>query len=239
MSQRERPVDDFTLCSEVGTIDGDSQQKGEVGLTARNWLFLFSTTLLWGAVSSVAVGAFLFLFSHEVIGWRDWLVGSAWNFGAGLMFSIASQMGFFAYLFVRQILQSWLRPLWLQNGTQLILIGITLIDLFYLRFRSFYSGENLAALSSVPLLLLVAALLVAAWKARLTNATACIPSIFYMVVFSVIESLPVLVQPNHVTIYFMLIPLLVCNGWQILQLHRLTGSAPSGRGREHPRLASN
>jgi KinB signaling pathway activation protein len=77
---------------------------------------------------------------------------------------------------------------------------------------------------------LIIALTVAYVKVRMTNRTALIPTLFFMVVATIMEAGPSLKQAPLVMVFFMVLTLMVCNAWQILQLHRLV--TPTGRPRE-------
>jgi KinB signaling pathway activation protein len=72
-----------------------------------------------------------------------------------------------------------------------------------------------------PFLLLLVAVVTAYGKARLTNQTAWVPTLFFMFVFSAIEWIPALKQFNVHATLSMLVPLLFCNIWQVMHLHRL------------------
>ncbi|KHF28867.1 hypothetical protein LR68_02251 [Anoxybacillus sp. BCO1] len=56
---------------------------------------------------------------------------------------------------------------------------------------------------------------------RETNKEAFIPALFFMVVVTVIEWFPVLRINEENWLYLMLFPLLICNAYQLLMLHRL------------------
>lgn len=53
------------------------------------------------------------------------------------------------------------------------------------------------------------------------NGQSFIPALFFMVVFTVLEWLPVLNSNDEGWLYFMLFPLLVCNAYQLLVLSKL------------------
>jgi KinB signaling pathway activation protein len=68
---------------------------------------------------------------------------------------------------------------------------------------------------------LIAGLVTAFIKAKQTNKEAFIPALFFMVVVTVIEWVPVLRVNEHSWLYLMLFPLLICNAYQVLVLHKL------------------
>ena len=63
---------------------------------------------------------------------------------------------------------------------------------------------------------------ITAWqKAKQTNKDAFVPALFFMIVITVIEWMPTLRVNEKSWLYLMLIPLLVCNAYQLLILHKL------------------
>ena len=69
-----------------------------------------------------------------------------------------------------------------------------------------------------------------AWqKTKQTNKEAFVPALFFMVVISIVEWMPVIRVNNQSWLYFMLIPLLVCNTYQLLMLHKLNESSEQRR----------
>jgi KinB signaling pathway activation protein len=97
-----------------------------------------------------------------------------------------------------------------------------LFDLVYLRYEVF-AGENESLLPYIglALLILIAGSVVAYFKSRQTNKTAFIPALFFMIVVTVIEWVPVLRVNEESWVYLMVFPLLVCNAYQLLMLPRL------------------
>jgi len=62
---------------------------------------------------------------------------------------------------------------------------------------------------------------VALWKVKLTNKSGFISTFFFMAAGTILEVQPALKLDNTSSYLFMLIPLLVCNAWQILTLHKI------------------
>jgi KinB signaling pathway activation protein len=91
----------------------------------------------------------------------------------------------------------------------------------YLRYTLLGEGGSVWPFFVEPILLLLVAVVTAYGKARLTNPTAWVPTLFFMFVFSAIEWIPALKQYNVHATLSMLVPLLFCNVWQVMQLHRL------------------
>ena len=61
----------------------------------------------------------------------------------------------------------------------------------------------------------------------MTNRNAFIPTLFFMCAVSVLEAVPALKLDNAASSLFMLAPLLVCNAWQILILHKVLDNKKS------------
>ncbi|KAB2329262.1 KinB-signaling pathway activation protein [Cytobacillus depressus] len=195
-------------------------------MTSRNWVKLFLSTLLVGGLTTGIVGFIVRWNEFESIfkpfDFLEVLSVLFWLIGVGLIFSILSQMGFFAYLTVHRfglgIFKS--RSLW--NSVQAVLILFVLFDLVYLRYNAFATeGESLVPYIGIALFLLIAALVVAAIKVKLTNKEAFIPALFFMVVVTTIEWVPVLRVNEQSWVYLMIFPLIVCNAYQLLILHKL------------------
>lgn len=193
-------------------------------MTSRNWVNLFFTTLVVGAVTTGVVGfivrwdEFQQLLSDFSI--MEFLSILLWLMGVGLIFSILSQMGFFAYLTVHRFGLGIFRSLW--NAVQVILIAFVLFDLVYLRFEAFAEkGDSILPYLGLAGIVLIAGLVTASIKAKQTNKDAFIPALFFMVVVTVLEWVPVLRVNEHSWLYLMLFPLLICNAYQVLVLHKL------------------
>ncbi|MGA9227129.1 MAG: KinB-signaling pathway activation protein [Mesobacillus sp.] len=193
-------------------------------MTSRNWVNLFLTTLVIGAVTTGLVG-FIVRWSEfqqllSDFSFMEFFSILLWLMGVGLIFSILSQMGFFAYLTVHRFGLGVFRSLW--NAVQVILIAFVLFDLVYFRFNSFAEkGESILPYLGLAGIVLIAGLVTAFIKAKQTNKEAFIPALFFMVVVTVIEWVPVLRVNEHSWLYLMLFPLLICNAYQLLVLHKL------------------
>lgn len=193
-------------------------------MTSRNWVNLFFTTLVVGAVTTGVVGFIVRWdeFQHLLsdFSMMEFLSILLWLMGVGLIFSILSQMGFFAYLTVHRFGLGIFRSLW--NAVQVVLIAFVLFDLVYFRFNSFAEkGDSILPYLGLAGIVLIAGLVIAFIKAKQTNKDAFIPALFFMVVVTVIEWVPVLRVNEHSWLYLMLFPLLICNAYQLLVLHKL------------------
>ncbi|AND37798.1 MULTISPECIES: KinB-signaling pathway activation protein [Cytobacillus] len=201
-------------------------------MTSRNWVKLFISTLLVGGLTTGVVGfivrwdEFAPIFTDfdflEILSVFFWLIG------VGLIFSIISQMGFFAYLTVHRFGLGIFKGLW--NPIQIVLILFALFDLVYFRYKAFAGGgDSMLPYIGVAAFLLIVALVVAAIKAKQTNQHAFIPAVFFMVVVTAIEWVPVLRVNEESWLYLMLFPLLVCNTYQLLILHKLNEDSQKQR----------
>ncbi|SFB26804.1 MULTISPECIES: KinB-signaling pathway activation protein [unclassified Bacillus (in: firmicutes)] len=209
-------------------------------MTSRNLVRLFFSTLLVGGLTTGIVGfivrweEFQPIFSDfdivEILSILAWLVG------IGLIFSIISQMGFFAYLTVHRFGLGIFKSLW--SAVQVLLIAIVLFDLVYLRYKAFAEpGESIVSYLSIALVVMVIGVVVAYLKMKQTTKEVFIPAAFFMIVVTVIEWVPVLRVNESSWLYLMVFPLLVCNAYQLLILHKL--NEQSMRERESKELQKN
>lgn len=195
---------------------------GEYKMRLKNWLFLFWTTLLIGVVAAVGMGIYMEYGQLQYDSPTDWFMGLIGKVGAGLMFSLISQMFFFAYLTVHYFALLLFKAKWVWQTAQLIIIGIVFLDLAYFRqFLNVNEGVRVDNYFLLPSLLLAVAIIVAFWKVKLTNSNAFVPTLFFMFVFTSLQAFPAIKLNNALSIQLMTGTLLVCNAWQILQLHRL------------------
>ncbi|MFC4075373.1 KinB-signaling pathway activation protein [Salinithrix halophila] len=175
-------------------------------MTIRKLFFLFWTTCAIGTVTAPVAGFIL----QEVFGDIGLnLVRQLW---AGVMFGAVAQMGFFAYMVFNMVFTGFIRSRNLYQGLQLLVTGIILANLFTLQ-------------PILALTVLLFSLAVAWFKMKATNPHGFIPALFFMTAATTLEAIPSLSQPL-VLILLMVITLLVCNTWQIMQLHRLVDTAP-------------
>ncbi|WP_010651997.1 KinB-signaling pathway activation protein [Oceanobacillus massiliensis] len=147
--------------------------------------------------------------------------------GLGLTFSVVSMTGFFAYLFIHRMGLSLFRSFW--SMVQIILIAFVLFDLVYFPYRA-ADGE----VSMLWYILMSAALLIIGWvvakrKAKETNQSAFIPALFFMVVITTVEWVPALQVEGTDYVWLMIAPLLACNTYQLLTLHRINKAVKQER----------
>jgi KinB signaling pathway activation protein len=206
------------------------------GVTSRIWVRLFMTTLLIGVITTAIVG-FIINWNEYVHYFTDFrtiniLSALFWFILWGLLYSVISQMGYFAYLTVHRFGLGIFKSVSLWNGVQVVLILFVLFDLVYLRYETFASsGDSLLPYIGLAALLFIPALVIAWFKAKQTNREAFIPALFFMIVVTVIEWFPVLRVNEHSWVYLMLFPLLACNAYQLLILHKLNLKSQQERQR--------
>ncbi|MGY3716631.1 KinB-signaling pathway activation protein [Sutcliffiella cohnii] len=193
-------------------------------MNSRNWVRLFLTTLLIGAVSTVIVGFVVRWNEHQDLFINgeilEILSVTFWFIGVGLIFSVVSQMGFFAYLTVHRFGLGIFKSYW--KLVQIVLIVFVLFDLVYFRYIAFANeGESLLPYLAIPIFLLIYSLLVAYIKSGQTNKHAFVPALFFMVVVTTVEWFPVLRANEPAWLLLMLFPLLACNSYQLLILHKI------------------
>ncbi|MFC4323796.1 KinB-signaling pathway activation protein [Litchfieldia salsa] len=194
-------------------------------MKSRNWVKLFLTTLLVGAISTSIVGfalkwseykpLFLNVDVIEILSILLWLIG------VGFIFSIISQMGFFAYLTVHRFGLGIFRKLW--NPVQLVIIAFVFFDLIYFRYQAFAAdrGDSLISYITIALVIFIYCIVIALIKTKMTNKHAFVPALFFMYVISIIEWFPALRVNEASWLYLMIIPLLICNAYQLLILPKI------------------
>lgn len=183
---------------------------------------LFWSTLWIGAGAGLFIGVIIALFDG---GFTD-LTGLEVGYNllmmlmAGMMFGVLSQMFFFAYMTLNYIAGDMFRRPTTWVLIQLFFIITVPFEIYFFMWEgslwSFVLGAGLILAISVG---------AAYWKTRMTANRAFIPTLFFMFVFTVLETAIALKVSNNESIWravlLMAIPLLLCNAWQILRLHKL------------------
>ncbi|AZS17367.1 KinB-signaling pathway activation protein [Paenibacillus lutimineralis] len=189
-------------------------------MNLKRWLHLFWTTLVVGAAGSLVIGLVLQLTdTMKLNGTADLFVNIGLLLGVGIMVSVYSQMGFFAYMMVNYMGTGvFSRRTW--QYIQLVLTALSLFELMFLRI---FVGGNKSSYSDVVLggIILIVAIAVAYFKARMTNGSAWIPTLFFMIAVTIVETIGVLkIEVDQATAWIAG-PLIACNAYQILILHRV------------------
>ncbi|MCY8956407.1 KinB signaling pathway activation protein KbaA [Bacillus cereus] len=197
-------------------------------MNSRKWVRLFLTTLFLGGISTVIIGFVLEWDKYneffQNFDGKEILAVSFWLMGVGFIFSVISQMGFFAYLTIHRFGLGMFRSSSLWNAVQLFFIAFVLFDFVYLRSVLIANGEvSLGNNILVAGILFVFGAIVAYVKSKETNKKAFVPALFFMVVVTILEWVPALRINDTDWLYLMVIPLLLCNAYQLLVLHHLIG----------------
>ncbi|MBO1515298.1 KinB-signaling pathway activation protein [Metabacillus bambusae] len=201
-------------------------------MNSRNWVRFFLSTLLVGGLTTGIIGFALKWSEYKELFISFNLVEIVsilfWLFGVGLIFSVISQMGFFAYLTVHRFGLGIFRSVSMWNLAQIILIAFVLFDLIYFRFQLFAEGNE----TIIPYLLLafyvfILGVIIALIKRSNTNKEAFIPALFFMIVVTTIEWFPALRVNEKDWLLLMLIPIQVCNAYQLLMLPKFIKSKKS------------
>jgi len=92
-------------------------------------------------------------------------------------------------------------------------------------FRIFVGGEKNGYSDIVlGIVILIVAVGTAFYKAKLTNATAWIPTLFFMIAVTIVETVGVLKIGVNSATAWIVAPLVACNAYQILILQRVLNS---------------
>lgn len=213
-------------------------------VTSRNWVKLFLNTLLVGGLTTAIVGFIVrwnefepYFTEFKLI---DILSTLIWLIVMGFLFSVISQMGFFAYLTVHRFGLGIFKSVSLWNAVQIVLILFGLFDLVYLRYENFADPSDSVLPYFGPAIILLAAALAAAWyKVKQTNRDAFIPALFFMIVVTLVEWVPVLRVNEHSWLYLMMFALIACNAYQLLILHKLNLQSQQERQKRASQAQNN
>ncbi|MHA6534089.1 KinB-signaling pathway activation protein [Paenibacillus sp. BAC0078] len=196
-------------------------------MNLRKWFYLFWTTLLIGAGGAVIAGLALQTVNGQIDfkSTADLLLYPLILFGYGMLVSVYAQLGFFAYLILNYMGTGvFQRKIW--QYIQLVLSVLALLELIFL--RTFVgNGRNVISDLLLGIGILLTAIIVAYFKVRSTNASAWIPTFFFMTAITIAEIIGVLRIGVDSATVFIVIPLIACNAFQILMLHRILKPASS------------
>lgn len=192
-------------------------------MKVQGFLRLFWTTLVFGT---------LFGFLMNLLANPGYLVSQSWEaIVTALSYSSTwtgiSMMGFFAYLIIHRVGLDLFRGPRLWNRVQVLLIAFAIFDAVYLRMLAFGNNHMWRYIGEM-LVLLIVAWIVAASKAKQTNKSAFIPTLFLMTVITLIEWIPALQTTDEIPLLWPALATLVfANAYQVLMLHRFqqTGQA--------------
>ncbi|TVX95604.1 KinB-signaling pathway activation protein [Cohnella terricola] len=195
-------------------------------MNLRKWMKLFGTTILIGAIVTVIGSVCIQLFNPdfrnvEASGWLSYVLMMAL---IGMTFGAFAHMGFFAYLMLNYIARSIFKRPYSWVAIQGFLALFVLVEIAYWTYDTNFPAVTFWL---VPLALLAASVLVAWLKVSQTSAGAWIPTIFFMVAITVMESIPVFRTGDISSLMYQMVPLYICNAYQIMQLHKILGK-PAG-----------
>lgn len=190
-------------------------------MSLRKYGWLFITTLLLGGLGGVLV-AFIFDLSKLLEGSiGNFFVGTLMYLLYGMTISIVAQMGFFAYMTINYFAKTIFKTPSMWRSVQVFLMIFVFFDMIYLRYTSLGESGSIGPYFIEPIILLIVAVVTAYGKVKLTNRTAWVPTLFFMYVVTALEWIPALKENDVHATLSMLVPLLFCNVWQVMQLHRL------------------
>ncbi|TDL30514.1 KinB-signaling pathway activation protein [Jeotgalibacillus sp. S-D1] len=192
-------------------------------MTIRSWIRFFIMTLLVGGITTGIIGiAVRWNELAALLNGQDTIEVISvviWMIGVGMTFSVISQMGYFAYLTIHQFGLGIFRSLKLWNAVQLVLVAFVLFDLVYFRFQAFAGAEDsLLPYIGLAVFLLGAGLLVAFLKAKQATKAVFPSALFFMVVITTLEWLPVLRSNESYWLITIMFTLIATNAYQMLAL---------------------
>ncbi|WP_074032489.1 KinB-signaling pathway activation protein [Exiguobacterium sp. AT1b] len=185
-------------------------------MKVQGFLRLFWTTLVFGT---------LFGFLMNLLANPGYLVSQSWEaIVTALSYSSTwtgiSMMGFFAYLIIHRVGLDLFRGPRLWNRVQVLLIAFAIFDAVYLRMLAFGNDHMWRYIGEMAVVLIIA-WVVAASKAKQTNMSAFIPTLFLMTVITLIEWIPALQTTDEIPLLWPALATLVfANAYQVLMLHR-------------------
>jgi len=200
-------------------------------LTLKKWFYLFWTTLLIGGGITLVMGLSLQIIQGEFQNFNgpmDGVLNVVQLILSGFTVSVYSQMGFFAYLTLNFIAIGLFRKTW--PYIQVALTVIALLDLMFLRMLLADNGTQRGGDAMNDILLglavLAVALIVGYFKVKATNRTAFIPTLFFMIAITTVETLSAL-NISGIATWYVYLPLAACNAYQVLMLNRILATPKS------------
>lgn len=182
---------------------------------------LFGVTILIGGVVSLITGVIMANASNfEIPKADDWLYNATNMFFSGLTFGAFAHMGFFAYLTLNYIARSIFKKPYLWVAFQAFVTVFVLVEAAVNLYDSSFPSSSFWVL---PLAITAASALVSWRKVKETTSGSWIPAMFFMIVVTVLEANPAFREGSITALIFMMLPLFLCNAYQILMLHRLLG----------------
>lgn len=193
-------------------------------MKTRNLVHFLGMTFLIGGIAGLLISFFIhaeiYMEHLNPFNFMELVGLIIFDAGLGFTFSVLSMTGFFAYLFIHRYGISLFRSFW--PTVQILLIAFVLFDLVYFPYQSTKGEVSLFYYIAIAFGLLVYSWIIAKIKAKETNNKAFIPALFFMVVITTVEWVPGLQAEGTDYVWLMIVPLLACNTYQLLKLHRIT-----------------
>lgn len=188
-------------------------------MTIRKWLYLMWTTVLIGTGAAFLTGLLLISifkdFTIVEVQQPGFNVPTIGLFAiSGALFGMLSLTGFFSYMIVRYIALGIFRSKWVWDVLQVCTIIITFVEFIFWGYAD----------TSLLTLLLLVSLFVSYLKVKATHRTAFLPTLLFMFVATILEAIPAIRSNDDASVIFMIIPLVICNAWQILRFHKLVAN---------------
>jgi KinB signaling pathway activation protein len=189
-------------------------------LNLRKWMNLFGKTILLGAVVAAITGICMMLTDQDfpITETKGWLFNIGMMSLLGLTFGAFAHMGFFAYLMLNYIARGIFKRPYIWVSVQGFLAVVVLIEIAYWTYDTNFPTY---AFWAVPLVLLGASVLIAWKKAHETTSGAWIPTLFFLVAITSIEAVPAFRTGAILSLILQIVPLFVCNAYQLLSLHKI------------------
>lgn len=197
-------------------------------MNTRKLVGLFFKTLFIGGIVAIATSFFVkadvYAENLSPFNWLGLLGVILWYLLYGFLYSIISQAGFFAYLFINRFGLGLFRSFW--PTVQILLVAFVIFDLIYFPYQATKGDVSIFWYLLMSGAILAFGLIIAKIKASQTNKRAFVPTLFLMVVMTAIEWVPGLRTEGTDIAWLMIISLLACNTYQILVLHKLQEPSP-------------
>lgn len=196
--------------------------------------FLFNTFMI-GGLAGLVISFFVKWDTYAAylnpIDWMEILGLVIFFVGLGFTFAVVSMTGYFAYLYIHRFGISLFRSFW--PMVQVALIAFVLFDLVYFPYRGSDGEIGIYWLLLGVLLFFGYSWFVAKLKKKETNKSAFIPTLFFMIVITTVEWTPALIAEGMDYVWLMFAPLLACNTYQIIGLHRIANRV-DGKSKKDP-----
>ncbi|TJY38834.1 hypothetical protein E5161_19420 [Cohnella pontilimi] len=184
-------------------------------MTLKKWMKLFGATILIGGAAALLTGMLMKVVDPKFEGgdWLGWIV-------SGLLFGAIAHTGFFSYLMLNYIARSIFKRPYSWVALQGFIALFVIAEIAYWTYDSVYPAATFWAL---PLSLLAASLVVAWRKSAETTSASWIPTLFFMIAATTLEAIPAFQTQSLPSLVMLIVPLFLCNTYQIMQLHRILG----------------